>query len=152
MSNTRLKYIWPCLLRNNSVFWNGSIRNCSVNGGGGRGPCIVCGECEGSEKDHLPPKVLFPENLRSQKTEFLTFPVCSYCNRTSSDQDFLFSVLLSIGLNQESIRKESMKHKYAICYIATPKRSSTQRVKRQGCQVYRACCPNDSCNDYTFEL
>ncbi len=71
-----------------------------------RGLCIVCGEREGSEKDHLPPKVLFPESLRSQKTEFLTFPVCSYCNRTSSDEDFLFSVLLSFGLNQEAIRKD----------------------------------------------
>ena len=70
-----------------------------------RGLCIICGECEGKEKDHLPPKVLFPESLRSQNTEFLTFPACSKCNRTSSDQDFLFSVLLSIGLNQEAIKR-----------------------------------------------
>lgn len=70
-----------------------------------RGLCIICGEYEGKENDHLPPRVLLPEGLRSHKTEFLTFPACSKCNRTSSDEDFLFSVLLSIGLNQESIRK-----------------------------------------------
>jgi len=67
------------------------------------GPCIVCGEGVVSEKDHLPPKVLFPERLRNPKTEFFTFPVCTPCNRISSDEDFLFSVLLSMGLNQESI-------------------------------------------------
>ena len=69
-----------------------------------KGLCIVCAEGEGNERDHLPPKVLFPESLRSHETEFFTFPVCSNCNRASSDEDFLFSVLLSVGLNQESIR------------------------------------------------
>lgn len=34
-----------------------------------------------------------------------TFPVCSKCNRGSSDDDFLLSVALAFGLNQESIRK-----------------------------------------------
>ena len=67
-----------------------------------KGLCIICGEREGNEKDHLPPKVLFPKMLRTDKTEFFTFPVCPICNRGSSDNDFLFSVLLSLGLNQES--------------------------------------------------
>lgn len=67
------------------------------------GPCIVCGEGVADEKDHLPPKVLFPKSLRNPKTEFFTFRVCKPCNRTSSDEDFLFSVLLSMGLNQDSI-------------------------------------------------
>lgn len=67
------------------------------------GPCIICGREKGNEKDHLPPKVLFPESLRSHKTDFFTFPVCSKCNGGSSDEDFLFSVLLSFGLNQKSI-------------------------------------------------
>lgn len=65
-------------------------------------PCIICGEENGNEKDHLPPKVLYPKQLRNSKTNFFTFPVCSNCNRGSSDQDFLFSVLLSFGLNQKS--------------------------------------------------
>lgn len=64
-------------------------------------PCIICGEEEGNEDDHLPPKVLYPKKLRSSKTYFFTFPVCSNCNRGSSDEDFLFSVFLSIGLNQD---------------------------------------------------
>lgn len=73
-----------------------------------RGLCIICGECEGDEKDHLPPKVLFPAALRSHQTEFLTYPVCSKCNRRSSNEDFLFSVLLSFGLSQEAIRRGQM--------------------------------------------
>jgi len=68
------------------------------------GPCIICGEGIADEKDHLPPKVLYPEALRNPETEFFTFPVCSACNRNSSDQDFLFSFLLSMGLNQEDIK------------------------------------------------
>lgn len=70
-----------------------------------RGPCIICGEGEGNEKDHLPPKVLLPAALRGHQSEFLTYPVCSKCNRRSSDEDFLFSVLLSFGLNQEDIKR-----------------------------------------------
>lgn len=58
---------------------------------------------EGNKADHLPPKVLFPKSIRSPETEFFTFPVCQQCNGASSDEDFLFSVLLSFQLNQESI-------------------------------------------------
>jgi hypothetical protein len=68
-----------------------------------KGLCIVCGEREGNESDHLPPKVLFPSDIRTPQTEFFTFPVCAKCNRASSDEDFLFSVALSFWLNQESI-------------------------------------------------
>ena len=66
-------------------------------------PCIICAECEGTEGDHLPPKTLFPSSLRTNETPLFTFPVCPTCNRASSDEDFLFSVLLSLGLNQDAI-------------------------------------------------
>jgi hypothetical protein len=67
-------------------------------------PCIVCAEREGNERDHLPPKVLFPASIRGHEPEFFTFPVCSVCNRASSDEDFLFSVVLAFGLNQDAIK------------------------------------------------
>lgn len=66
-------------------------------------PCIVCAEREGNDTDHLPPKVLFPAEIRTPKTEFFTFPVCKQCNNSSSDEDFLFSVLLFLRLNQKPI-------------------------------------------------
>jgi hypothetical protein len=68
-----------------------------------KGPCIICAEREGKAADHLPPKVLFPESIRTPNAEFFTFPVCQQCNNASKDEDFLFSVLLSFGLNQEAI-------------------------------------------------
>lgn len=68
-----------------------------------KGGCIICAKREGNEKDHLPPKVLFPSALRTNETPLFTFPVCSICNRSSSDEDFLFSILLSFGLNQGAI-------------------------------------------------
>lgn len=68
-----------------------------------KGECIICAKREGNEGDHLPPKVLFPSGLRTNETPLFTFPVCSICNRSSSDEDFLFSVLLSFGVNQPAI-------------------------------------------------
>ena len=71
-----------------------------------KGLCIICAEREGNNKDHLPPQVLFPAIIRNQNTELFTFPVCLQCNGASRDEDFLFSVLLSFGLNQESIKND----------------------------------------------
>ena len=68
-----------------------------------KGFCIVCAQSEGKGRDHLPPKVLLPSEIRNQDTQFFTFPVCDQCNNLSSDEDFLFSILLSVCLNQESI-------------------------------------------------
>ncbi len=65
-------------------------------------PCIICGTNIATEKDHLPPKVLYPKTLRNSKTEFFTFPVCSECNRRSSDSDYLLSVLMALSLNQST--------------------------------------------------
>ena len=50
--------------------------------------------------------MLFPAIIRTQNTELFTFPVCPQCNGASRDEDFLFSVLLSFGLNQESIKND----------------------------------------------
>lgn len=65
-------------------------------------PCIICGESVGNEKDHLPPKVLLPKTLRNPKTEFFTYPVCTKCNRSSSDEDFLFYTIVAWIVNQNS--------------------------------------------------
>lgn len=69
-----------------------------------KGPCIICGEREGSDRDHLPPKVLFPASIRTPDSHFFTYPVCRQCNGASSDEDFLLSVVLSWQLNQDAIR------------------------------------------------
>jgi hypothetical protein len=71
-----------------------------------KGLCIICAEREGNNRDHLPPQVLFPSTIRTQNTELFTFPVCPLCNGASHDEDFLFSVYLSFGLNQESIKND----------------------------------------------
>lgn len=67
------------------------------------GPCIVCGEREVNSNDHLPPRVLLPKSIRTLDPNFFTFPVCKQCNNSSSDEDFLFSVALSIYLNQDAV-------------------------------------------------
>lgn len=69
------------------------------------GYCIICGEKDGNEGDDLPPKVLYPLALRNSKTYFYKYPVCSDCNRGSSNEDFLMSVLLTFWLNQDAYLK-----------------------------------------------
>lgn len=70
-------------------------------------PCIICAERYGNEKDHLPPKVLLPKTLRNPKTEFFSYPVCTQCNRSSSDQDFLLYTLVTWKVNQESYARKA---------------------------------------------
>ena len=48
------------------------------------GLCIICAERQADDKDHLPPKVLFPATLRTPESEFFTFPVCKPCNNLSA--------------------------------------------------------------------
>jgi len=69
------------------------------------GPCVVCGSRPPAEKDHIPPRALFPKALRDPTTEFLTYPVCTRCNRGSSDSDFLLAFRLAAQLNQENYVK-----------------------------------------------
>jgi hypothetical protein len=63
--------------------------------------CIVCGACPATTKDHLPPKVLLPKDIRANEILF-TFPVCSDCNNGSSDTDFLMGVAFTLQLNQKN--------------------------------------------------
>jgi len=68
-------------------------------------PCILCGVNGVEEKDHLPPKTLYPKSLRTDKTNFFTFPTCADCNRNTSDSDFLLSVYLAFYLPQSEFKK-----------------------------------------------
>jgi len=61
----------------------------------------VCGACPATTKDHLPPKVLLPKDIRANEILF-TFPVCSHCNNGSSDTDFLMGVAFTLQLNQKN--------------------------------------------------
>lgn len=69
-----------------------------------RGPCVLCGVNEVKERDHLPPKSLYPKSIRTDKTYFYTFPTCAECNRSSSNNDFLLSVYLTFYLPQDYFR------------------------------------------------
>lgn len=71
----------------------------------GNKPCILCGVNKADEKDHLPPKTLYPKSLRTDKTVFFTFPACAACNRNTSDSDFLLSVYLAFYLPQSEFKK-----------------------------------------------
>lgn len=65
-------------------------------------PCIICGLRDGTTKDHLPPKGLFPKSGKIANPNFLTYRVCEPCNGGSKDSDYLLGVYLAIFLNQSS--------------------------------------------------
>lgn len=55
--------------------------------------CAICGEREGTTRDHVPPKAIFP---RPRPDNLVTVPACPECNNGASDNDDLFKVFLSM--------------------------------------------------------
>lgn len=55
--------------------------------------CVICGECDGTTRDHVPPKAIFP---KPRPDNLVTVPACSKCNNGQSDNDDLFKVFLSM--------------------------------------------------------
>lgn len=55
--------------------------------------CAICGEREGTTRDHVPPKAIFP---RPRPDNLVTVPACPECNNGASDHDDLFKVYLSM--------------------------------------------------------
>ena len=58
--------------------------------------CIYCNEREANERDHVPPKSLFPKPAPSN---LITVPACSLCNRGFSKDEEYFRTIVS-GLAQ----------------------------------------------------
>ena len=54
--------------------------------------CAICGTREGTTRDHVPPKAIFPK----PRPDLVTVPACPECNNGASDHDDLFKVFLSM--------------------------------------------------------
>jgi hypothetical protein len=55
--------------------------------------CAICGERDGTTRDHVPPKAIFP---KPRPDNLITVPACPECNNGASDNDDLFKVFLSM--------------------------------------------------------
>lgn len=55
--------------------------------------CAICGRREGTTRDHVPPKAIFP---KPRPNNLVTVPACPECNNGASDSDDLFKVYLSM--------------------------------------------------------
>ena len=55
--------------------------------------CAICGQREGTTRDHVPPKAIFP---KPRPNNLVTVPACPECNNGASDSDDLFKVYLSM--------------------------------------------------------
>lgn len=54
--------------------------------------CVYCGSLEDLERDHVPPKSLFP---KPAPNNLITVPACGKCNRSFSKDEEYFRVIVS---------------------------------------------------------
>ncbi len=59
--------------------------------------CAICGGPEGTTRDHIPPKSIFPRPLPE---DLITVPACVECNNGASAHDEMVKVLLSFGISE----------------------------------------------------
>lgn len=52
-----------------------------------KGTCYICGKNKATTKDHIPPKCIFPESLKSDNLRKITVWACDECNNKMSRID-----------------------------------------------------------------
>ncbi len=70
--------------------------------------CYLCRSTEDLTHDHIPPRNLFPKNLR---TNLITVPCCKSCNESFSKLDEQFRVFVSSAANVSETGKAVMRSK-----------------------------------------
>jgi len=69
--------------------------------------CAYCGVESSNEKDHIPPKSLFP---KPRPSNLITIPCCSKCHRpTSKDDEYFKSMMLMSHNNTSDSAKEVLE-------------------------------------------
>lgn len=86
--------------------------------------CIYCGKYEARERDHVPPKCLFP---KPRPSDLITVPSCSACNRTfGRDDERVRNILTSLNTTE--------RH-HAVVGQLSGKRDRALSRKKSACAV-----------------
>jgi hypothetical protein len=100
--------------------------------------CAICGERDGTTRDHVPPKAIFP---KPRPNNLVTVPACLECNNGASDNDDLFKVFLSLQAagNNEIARRlfqektvRTLKRNQSLLTIILEEAKELQIINNQG--------------------
>jgi hypothetical protein len=100
--------------------------------------CAICGERDGTTRDHVPPKAIFP---KPRPNNLVTVPACLECNNGASDNDDLFKVFLSLQAagNNEIARKlfqektvRTLKRNQSLLALILEEAKELQIINNQG--------------------
>ncbi len=77
--------------------------------------CAYCGSPEGTTRDHVPPKVCFPE---PRPANLITVPACFACNngRSAADEEFASFLSLRVGLDSPITSQLHQKNKRIVSH------------------------------------
>lgn len=64
--------------------------------------CIYCDSTQSLDRDHIPPKLIFP---KPRPSTLITVPSCRTCNRTYGFDDEYFGTILSLSIDPEESPK-----------------------------------------------
>lgn len=100
--------------------------------------CAICGERDGTTRDHVPPKAIFP---KPRPNNLITVPACLECNNGASDNDDLFKVFLSLQAagNNEIARRlfqektvRTLKRNQSLLTLILEEAKELQIINNQG--------------------
>lgn len=100
--------------------------------------CAICGERDGTTRDHVPPKAIFP---KPRPNNLVTVPACLECNNGASDNDDLFKVFLSLQAagNNEIARRlfqektvRTLKRNQSLLTLILEEAKELQIINNQG--------------------
>jgi hypothetical protein len=100
--------------------------------------CAICGERDGTTRDHVPPKAIFP---KPRPNNLVTVPACLECNNGASDNDDLFKVFLSLQAagNNEIARRlfqektvRTLKRNQSLLALILEEAKELQIINNQG--------------------
>jgi hypothetical protein len=100
--------------------------------------CAICGERDGTTRDHVPPKAIFP---KPRPNNLVTVPACLECNNGASDNDDLFKVFLSLQAagNNEIARRlfqektvRTLKRSQSLLALILEEAKELQIINNQG--------------------
>lgn len=100
--------------------------------------CAICGERDGTTRDHVPPKAIFP---KPRPNNLITVPACLECNNGASDNDDLFKVFLSLQAagNNEIARRlfqektvRTLKRNQSLLALILEEAKELQIINNQG--------------------
>lgn len=81
--------------------------------------CAICGVCEATTFDHLPPRAIFP---KPRPSNLVTVPACLPCNHGASKHDEQFRVYLTMQTGQDHPQSKKLWKEHSMATLRKNKK------------------------------